>query len=70
MDDENKEEEFKCNFWSLKSTICRENVSGLIYSRFLLIKQITFPAVNFTNILQAAFLPIFYGQKITKANCK
>ncbi len=28
------------------------------------------PAVNFTNILQAAFVPIFLQQKITNPNCK
>jgi len=27
------------------------------------------PEVNFTNILRASFLPIFFCQKITKPNC-
>jgi hypothetical protein len=27
------------------------------------------PVVNFINILQAAFAPIFFSQKITKPNC-
>ncbi len=30
----------------------------------------TIPGVNFTNILQAAFAPIFFSQKITEPNCK
>jgi len=27
------------------------------------------PVVNFINILRAAFVPIFFCQKITKPNC-
>jgi len=33
----------------------------------MLVKYTT--VVNFTNILQAAFAPIFFSQKITKPNC-
>jgi len=34
---------------------------------FVLIKE-AFPVVNFTNILQSAFAPIFTSQKVTKTN--
>jgi len=49
-----------CHFWS-------QNISKTSAGKKLM--KLT-PVVNFTNILQLAFLPIFFRLKITNTNCK
>jgi len=57
-----------------KFTIIDWNSKGKFIQRFwwfvLLNKILSRPVNNCTNILQAAFAPIYFGQKITKPICK
>ncbi len=62
---------YKPCFFGQGSADTRVNTAAILYKTFAHKMLMKFkPAVNFTNILQAVFVPILFCQKITNPKCK